>query len=177
MKLLKRILIGILGVIALLLITAVFVKKDYRVEREVVVNKPKADVFNYVKLARNQDYFNKWVMMDPQIKKNYKGTDGTVGFVYAWDSKGKAGQGEQEITGIREGERVDMNIHFIKPIESNATVAFTTEAVAGKQTKVKWSIDGHSPYPLNLMNLFVPGLLGNDMQTSLTTLKTVLEKQ
>src|SRR5690349_1513836 len=104
MKLLKRILIGILTVIVLLLITALFVKKDYRVEREVVVNKPKGEVFNYVKYSRNQDQFNKWITMDPKIQKSYKGTDGTVGFVYAWESEGKAGKGEQQITGIREGE-------------------------------------------------------------------------
>lgn len=177
MKLLKRILIGILTVIVLLLITAFFVKKDYRVEREVVVNKPKAEVFNYVKYSRNQDQFNKWITMDPKIQKSYKGTDGTVGFVYAWESEGKAGKGEQQITGIREGERVDISIHFIEPMESDAAVAFTTEAVASDQTKVKWSIDGHSPYPMNLFNLFVPNLLGGDMQSSLATLKTVLEKQ
>ena len=176
MKLLKRILIGLITVIVLLLITALFVKKDFRVEQEVVVNKPKSDVFNYVKLAKNQDQFNKWITSDPLIQKSYQGTDGTVGFVYAWESRGKAGKGEQRITAIREGERVDLNIHFIKPMESDAAVAFTTEEVTADQTRVKWSMNGQSPYPLNLMNLLIPTMLGSDMQASLATLKTILEK-
>lgn len=176
MKLLKRILTGILSVIALLLLTALFVQKDYRVERELVVNKPKSEVFDYVKHSRNQDNFNKWILADPQVQKQYKGTDGTVGFVYDWDSK-KAGKGEQTITGIREGERVDLSIHFVKPMESDAAVWYTTESLDAGQTKVKWGMSGRSPFPFNLMNLFIPTLLGNDLQSSLTMLKTILEKQ
>lgn len=177
MKILKRLLIGIACLVALLLLTAAFISKDYKVEQEVVVNKPKTDVFNYVKYARNQDNFNKWIMTDPQIKKRYEGTDGTVGFRYAWDSEGNAGKGEQEIKNIQDGQRVDLGVHFIKPVEGMALTSFTTDAVASNQTKLTWSMQGRNPYPLNFLNLFVPGMLGKDMQTSLTTLKSILEKQ
>ncbi len=176
MKILKRILVGVLAIIALLLLTALFVKKDYIVEEEVVVNKPKADVFNYVKYAKNHDNFSKWIMQDPLIEKSYRGTDGTVGFVYAWNSTGDAGQGEQETKSITDGQRVDFDVHFIRPIEADATMFFTTDEVGANQTKVKWTMNGHSPYPLNVMNLFIPGVLGKDMLASLTTLKSVLEK-
>jgi hypothetical protein len=37
-------------------------------------------------------------------------------------------------------------------------------------------MNGRSPYPLNIMNLFIPGMLGKDMLASLTTLKSVLER-
>lgn len=177
MKILKRILIGIGALIAILLFAALFVSKDYKVEEETVVNKSKNEVFNYVKFARNQDNFNKWITSDPHIKKSYRGTDGNVGFVYAWDSEGDAGKGEQEIKSIQEGERVDLGVHFIKPMEGMASTSFTTDALAANQTKVTWRMEGKSSYPFNVMNLFVPSLLGKDMQTSLATLKTVLEKQ
>lgn len=177
MKILKRILIGLAALVILLLVVALFVKKDYKVEREVVVNKPKDNVFSFLKYTKNQDSFNKWIMTDPLIQKSYKGTDGTVGFVYAWDSKGQAGKGEQEIKNIQEGQRVDLNVHFIKPMDGNASVWMTTDAVAANQTTVKWGMEGHNSYPFNIMNLFVPSILGKDLQTSLNTLKTVLEKQ
>jgi hypothetical protein len=176
MKIFKRIIYGLIGLVVLLLITALFVKNDYQVQEEVVVNQPKTAVFNYVKFAKNHDHFNKWIMQDPQIKKSYRGTDGTAGFVYAWNSEGEAGQGEQETKNIAEGERVDFNIHFIRPMEADATMYFTTNAVAASQTKVQWTMNGRSPYPLNIMNLFIPGMLGKDMMASLTTLKSVLEK-
>lgn len=176
MKILKRILIGIVGIIALLLLTALFVKKDYSVERSVAINKPKEQVFAFVKQAKNQDRFNKWILADPQVKKSYRGEDGTVGFVYAWDSK-EVGKGEQEIQRISEGERVDFALRFQEPFESNAAAHMTTQTLAGNQTKLTWRMEGSNSYPMNLMNLFVPSVLGNDLETSLTTLKTILEKQ
>jgi hypothetical protein len=177
MKIVKRILLGIAGFVVLLLIAALFVRNEYKVEKTVAISKPKEDVFNYVKFARNQDHFNKWIMTDPQIKKTYKGDDGTVGFVYAWDSEGSAGKGEQEISSIRPSEQVNFAVRFLEPFEGSADTYMKTEALDANQTKLTWHMEGRNRYPMNLMNLFVSGMLGDDMTTSLTTLKTVLEKQ
>ena len=177
MKVLKRILITVVGVIAILLIAALFVKKDYTVERKITINKSKEDVFNYVKYIKNQDHYNKWVMMDPNAKKEYKGNDGTVGFVSSWESNNKkVGKGEQEIKALNEGERIDLGLHFIRPFEGKANAWMTTESASPTATKLTWGMAGRSPYPMNLMNLFIDGALGKDMETSLTNLKTVLEQ-
>ena len=177
MKIIKKILLVIVILIALLLVVALFVNKEYSVEREVTINKPKEEVFTYVKNLKNQDKYNKWVMMDPNVRRDYRGTDGTVGFVATWDSdKSDVGKGEQEIKNITEGQRMDMEVRFEKPFKNTANVFMSTDAVAETQTKVKWGMEGKNPYPVNLMNLFIPGMLGKDMQTSLNNLKTVLEK-
>lgn len=176
MKILKKILIVVAIVIAIPLIIALFVKKEYAVQREITINKPKAEVFNYVKYLKNQDNYSKWVRMDPNMKKDFRGTDGTVGFVYAWEGNKKAGKGEQEIKKIMEGERVDVEVRFEKPFAGIAATPITTEAVSQNQTKVKWGMNGKSKYPLNFMNLFMDNMLGKDLETSLTTLKTILEK-
>src|SRR5690348_10023775 len=99
MKIVKKILLGIVAIIVLLLIIAIFLKKEYTVERSITINKPKQQIFDYVKLLKNQDNFSAWAKLDPNMKKEYHGTDGTVGFVSAWDSDKKdVGKGEQEIT-------------------------------------------------------------------------------
>lgn len=180
MKTLKIIGIALVCLIALLLIVALFVQKDYSVTREVTINKPKNDVFNYVKYVKNQDQFSKWNQMDPAMKKEYRGTDGTVGFVYSWESQEKGvGKGEQQIRNIVDGERVDLDLHFIKPFEGRATADFITQAVSDQQTKVKWEFNSSMPYPMNLMRLFMDmeGMIGDDLQTGLNNLKSVLEKQ
>jgi len=89
MNIIKFVLIGVVSLVALLLIVAMFTKKDYGVIREVVINKPKSEVFEYVKLLQNQENFSVWANKDPEMKKDFRGTDGTVGFVSAWDSKMK----------------------------------------------------------------------------------------
>ena len=73
----------LVGIIALFLIVALFVKKDYAVEREIIINKPKQVVFDYVKILKNQDAYSVWNMKDLAAKKTYTGTDGTVGFIAA----------------------------------------------------------------------------------------------
>lgn len=176
MKILKRILLAIILIIVLALVIALFVKKDYAVEREVTINKPRQEVFDFIKYCRNQEQFNKWWMMDPEKKVTATGTDGTVGYIIAWDSKNGAGKGEEEIKKITDGESVDHEIRFEKPFEGIAEVHLSTEATGNNQTKVNWTFKGRNKYPMNLTNLFIDGMLGKDMQKSLENLKTLLEK-
>jgi hypothetical protein len=179
MKIIRRILIGIVGVIALLLVIALFLKKEYAVVREITINKPKAEVFEYIKYLKNQDEYSVWAKMDPAMTKSYRGTDGTVGFVSAWDSKeDNVGKGEQEIIKLTEGERIDMELRFIKPFEATDNAYMTTESENENQTKVKWGFNGKMDYPMNLTLLFMnmDEMLGKDLEEGLQNLKTRLEQ-
>lgn len=177
MKILKRIFAVIAIIIALVLIVALFVKKDYSVEREITINKPKDEVFNYIKYLKNQNNYSKWAKMDADLKQEFRGTDATVGFVSAWEGE-KSGKGEQEIVKIDDGRRIDYELRFIKPIKSKAPAYMTTEAEGASQTKVKWGFQGNMPYPWNIMRLFMnmEKMIGDDLQTGLNNLKVVLEK-
>jgi hypothetical protein len=116
MSLLLAISSGVFSLVLLLLIIAAFVKRKYSVVLEISINKTKSEVFNYLKFLKNQDNFSKWATMDPNMKQEYRGTDGTVGFVSAWESEDRnVGKGEQEIRKIVDGERIDFELRFIKP--------------------------------------------------------------
>ncbi|MDQ4138951.1 MAG: SRPBCC family protein, partial [Bacteroidota bacterium] len=177
MNILLMIAIVVISIVAVLFITALFVQKQYSLEREIIINCPKSKVFDYLKHLKNQDYYSKWVRTDPNMEKEFRGTDGTVGFVYAWDGNDKAGKGEQEIKNIIEGEKLEVEIRFIRPFAGIAQAPFTTEAVSPNQTKVKWGMSGANPYPFNLMHVFVDKLLGKDLEISLNALKTILENE
>jgi len=178
MKIVKRILIGAAILVAIPLIVALFVKTDFAVEREVIINKPKNDVFNYVRHLKNHENFSKWATLDPQMKKEYRGIDGTVGFVSVWESENQeVGKGEQEIKKIAEDERIDVEIRMRDPFQSTDPAYLTTETVAGNQTKVKSGYLGKMIYPTNLICPFIAQKIGKDIETSLTNLKAVLEKQ
>ncbi len=177
MKMILKILLVLVLIIGILLIIALFVKKDYVIKREISISKPRQGVFDYIKHLKNQDNFSKWVMTDPGMKKDFRGTDGTVGFVYAWDSKNKnAGKGEEEIMQIIEGEKLDVEVRFERPFKNTAHTPFTTQMMSPTETKVTWSMIGRNPYPLNLITLFVDKLLGKDIEASLNNLKGILEK-
>lgn len=180
MKILKLLLIIVVAIVVLALVIALFIPKDMKAEREIVIDKPKQQVFDYIKLLANQNNYSKWATMDPNMKKEFKGTDGTPGFVSAWESSnGQVGKGEQTITTVVEGERMESDLHFIKPFESTATCFMSTEAMGDSQTKVKWGFQGRMNYPLNIMRLFMnpEKSVGDDFATGLSRLKTLLEQK
>jgi hypothetical protein len=173
------IVVIILVIIAIPLIFASFLSEDYFIERDIVVNRPKQEVFDYVKYLKNAGAYNKWVMTDPHLRKTFSGTDGTPGFVYGWDSDNKnVGKGEQEIKSIREGQRIDYELRFVKPFVGVSYAHIVTEPTADNKTNVKWVFNGKRNYPMRIFHLLfnLKKVLGNDLQTSLGNLKTVLEK-
>lgn len=177
MNILITILLVLAGIIALLLIIALFTKKGYNVHREIIINAPVQKVFDYIKQLKNWDNFNKWAMADTGMKKEFKGTDGTVGFIYAWNGNKKAGEGEKEIKAIAEGKTFEWEIRFVRPFTAvGYTIMGTEPAVSGNQTKVTLSNASTLRYPLNIMVLLVEKMLPKDMDTSLSNLKTILEK-
>ncbi len=177
-KILKITAIVIVVLVALPFIAALFVGKDISVERSVIIDRPNQQVFDYIRNLRNQDNYSTWAAMDPDMKRDFRGTDGTVGFVSAWDSE-ETGKGEQEIVGITEGERIDFALRFIEPFESSADVYMATEPVSEEQTRVTWGMESRFAYPMNLMLLFMDfeELIGDDYDIGLARLKEILENE
>ncbi len=176
MSIIIAILKIIVALIVLVLVVALFLSKDYVVEKSITINKPKTDIFNYIKYLKNQDNFSKWARLDPSMKKSFVGTDGTVGFTSIWEGNGKVGKGEQEIKKITEGQRMDFELRFEKPMKDVAQAYMTTDSVGPNQTLVKWGITGHMNYPFNIMGLFMNKMVGGDFETGLANLKALQEK-
>ncbi len=175
-----KIAFAFVALVIAILVSALFVDRQYSIVREVTINRPKAEVFGYTRLLKNQDYYNKWVMRDKTMKKNYSGTDGTAGFTYSWKSDNdEVGEGFQQIQLIKDGERRVDVINFIKPIEGIANTYMDTDSLTPNSTRVKWGFSSSMPYPMNIVRLFVSfeDVLGKDMEESLGNLKNQLEKK
>jgi hypothetical protein len=169
------ILLVLAGVIALLLLIALFMKREHYVKREIIINAPRQKVFDYIKLLKNQDEFNKHAMAAPDRNREFKGTDGTVGYIYAWSGDKNAGVGEKEIKNIIEGKRIETEIRFVKPMAATASIIMETESLSDNQTKVIWSNAGTLKYPINIMIPMMEKHVVKDMAISLSTLKNILE--
>jgi hypothetical protein len=170
------ILLIVACIIVLPLITALFMKKQHYVNREIIINAPLKKVFDFLKLLKNQDKFNKWAKTDQDRIEEFKGTDGTVGFIYAWRGNKRAGEGEKEIKNIIEGKRIETEIRFVKPMRISAFVIMETESLSDEQTKVNLINGGALKYPLNIMIPIAEKNFAKDMDISLSTLKNILEK-
>ncbi|HYM93648.1 MAG TPA: SRPBCC family protein [Chitinophagaceae bacterium] len=177
MNILIIILLVVAGIIVLLLTIALFMKREHYVNREIIINAPKQKVFDFLKLLKNQDQFNKWAAADKNNRKEeFKGTDGTVGYIYSWSGNKKACEGEKEIKNIVEGKRIETEIRFVKPMRASASVIFETESLSENQTKVNLINTGTLKYPMNIFVPIAEKRFPKDMDESLSTLKNILEK-
>lgn len=164
------------AILILFLLVALIVKKDFALEKQIVINRSKSTVFNYLKLIKNQEKYSVWVMKDPAIKIVYTGTDGTVGFTSSWTSDDKnVGVGAQEIIKLTEGESMDVEIRFKKPFEATNYAHTVVTALADEQTRVSMTFTGKQKFPMNVMNLFMDKLVGGAMQQNLENMKNNIE--
>jgi hypothetical protein len=148
-----------------------------KIEKSIEINKSSGLVFDYLRMTKNQDHFSVWNMADPDMKKNYKGIDGTVGFIYGWDSTMKnVGAGEQEITAIEEGKSIDYAIRFSRPMQNTGKTRFQINSLGNESSSVVWIFDSPSKFPMSLFSPIFKIMLGKDLEKGLINLKNTLEK-
>ncbi|MEB8329420.1 SRPBCC family protein [Flavobacteriaceae bacterium KMM 6897] len=167
----------ILGIVILIVILSILGPKHYDVSRSIEINRPKAEVFEYLKYLKNQQKWSSWDKKEPDMEKSFTGTDGEVGAISYWKGK-KVGEGEQEITNIVEGERMEGELRFMKPFKSTSDCYLIAEEISPKGTKVIWGFKGENAFPMTIMALFMnmDKMVGKDFEEGLQDLKVLLEK-
>src|SRR6476469_633688 len=154
MTILTMILLIIFLIFLLLLVSASFLADHYAIEASIVINRPVEKVFDFIRYLRHADRYNKWTMIDQKLKRSFMGTDGTVGFVSAWDSElNQVGKGEQEIISLQEGRRVDYEIRFEKPFKNISFAYISTVGLSDSSTEVLWVFKGKRNLVMKLLHL------------------------
>jgi hypothetical protein len=177
MKIAKRIGLAISIVVTLIFIIAAFSPKEYQVVRTIEVNRSTHDVFEYLKLVKNQKNYSKRALLDPHMETSFFGIDGTTGFVYEWESTNpQVGKGKQEIVAIIPSQRIDYKVYFVQPILSEANSWIETDSISPNRTKITWGIQGKLDYPSNIL-LWIYDMeteLSNEFDLGLANLNNLL---
>lgn len=177
-KILMILLYSMLTIVALILIIALFTKKDYTIKKEITINQPDSAVYEHLRFLKNHKQFNAWFLKDPNMKETSKNTDGQIGYILSYEGNKDLGSGKQEIKGLEKNKKVDIELTFLKPLKSISKTPYVLESIGQSQTNVKWTMQGQMNYPLNFALLFInmDSFLGEDVQKSLENLKSNLEK-
>ncbi|MEO2051076.1 MAG: SRPBCC family protein [Allomuricauda sp.] len=167
----------LLGIVLLIAILAALAPKTYNVSRSIEISRPKAEVFDYLKYLKKQDEWSPWAKRDPNMEQKFTGTDGEVGAISYWNGNKEVGEGEQELTKIIDGERIESELRFLKPWKSESNAYLVTEAIDASTTKVTWGFTGHNKFPMSIMMLFMnmDKMIGKDFEEGLVSLKEKME--
>ncbi len=174
----KKLLIVVGVLVAVIAVLGMIAPTEMKIEKEILIEKPKDFVFAELKLLKNHDSWSPWSKLDPNMSHEYRGTDGSIGFVSAWAGNDKVGVGEQELKKIIEGERLEYELRFKEPFEDTSLIYLVTESVSPTQTRVKWGMEGTNKFPRNIFCLVMnlKKMLGDQLNEGLVSLKKNLEK-
>ncbi len=176
MRILKTLLIIILALVAIVVILGLIGPDTYRYERSVTISAPPSAVYGHVNSLAAMDKWSPWNALDPNMKKTYEGTDGTVGAISRWEGNKDVGKGEQRLDSLVQDQLVKNHVKFIEPwaSESDALVELQPE---GEGTKVTWAMVGNNDFMSKVMGKFMDmdAMLGKDFEKGLSMLKEQVE--
>ncbi len=173
----KKILFGLLAVIAIVLVAAVFQPGTMVVERSATMAAPPSAVFAVVNDFRRWIEWSPWAKLDPEMKTTLEGPPTGVGAVYKWSGNNRVGEGSTSLVGSVPDEKVEMKLAFVRPFPGEADVRLTFAPDSGG-TKVTWAMQSPQPYLGKLMGLFMDceKMCGDQFLEGLANLKGVVEK-
>jgi len=177
MRILYRILLFLAVVIALALIIAAFVDGHVKYEKSIEINAPIEKVWENVNSLSAMEKWSPWSSRDSAMKRSFEGRDGTAGAKFCWESEKKeVGKGCQTLKRLQRPNRVDTDLKFLSPYESDAQ-AYIILAPSGAGTKAVWGFTSEVPYPFRIMNLFtnMEKMLDPDYTAGLNNLKQICE--
>lgn len=174
MTLFFYILIGIITFIAFL---HAWSRKDYELSRTVVINRPKAEVYAYIRQLKKQQLWMPWFLNDPNFVIKYKGEDGKLGAASYWKGNNKV-EGIQKITKLQEGKLLETQLLFLRPYKSLSVNYMAVKELEPDRTKMVWGVKGVHRFPASVFMLFygMERAIGKEFDTGLQNLKRILEK-
>jgi hypothetical protein len=167
--------IGIVLLLAVIfvLVSGLFFPKSYHFERNIMIGASKEEVWKNVSLFSNAQYWNPWIIKDPDRKQSISGVDGTPGAVFSWNSKDHENSGSQTFKKLVPYEYISLALDIQKPFHHKAEIYYKLEQIE-TSVKVTWRFDCTYQYPVNaIMYLFYDkdDDLDRDFSSGLANLK------
>src|ERR1043166_300778 len=141
----KKILIGLVVVIAVLVVVVLLQPATYQVERSTTINAPAPVVFAQVNDFHNWNNWSPWAKLDPAMKQTFGGAPAGTGATYAWTGNKEVGEGRMTITDSHPSDLVKIKLEFLKPFAATSNTDFTFTP-QGNQTLVKWKMVGDNNF-------------------------------
>lgn len=174
MKLVLKLLAGLVLVICGLVAAGFALPSAFKVERVVQIEAPAAEVFALIASPREWKRWSAWNARDPAMQIEYIGPESGLGAGWSWQSATE-GNGSMEFTAAVPGERLDYVLRFADVgMESKGVLRIEP---SGSGVRLSWSNEGDmGGNPINRwFGLFMDDLVGPDFEAGLANLKQLAE--
>jgi hypothetical protein len=175
MKALKKTVLFLLFLAAVLAVVSVFLPANYHVERSIVVMAKSEEVYPYLNNLKRWQDWSAWTKeQDPTVVFTYEGPEEGVGSTMKWTGK-KFRDGTLTITESNPQIAVKYDLSLRDgDFTSHGAILFK---MAGPGTKLVWVSDGDlSSNPIHrYAGLIMERMIGKDFEIGLRKLKKKIE--
>lgn len=175
MSMLKKLLLGVAVLVALVVAGGFLLPRTAHVERSISVMAPPATVFTVLNGFRQFRRWSPWQDADPGMVVTFGGPPTGVGASLDWSGNAAVGRGRQEILESEPYRRIVLRLQFG---DTGGDFRSTyTLAPEGRGTRVTWGFDadyGNSLFG-RYFGLLSDSMVGGDYEKGLERLKALVE--
>ena len=174
---LKKIALVLVVLVCAVLVYAATKPDTMTVQRTATIKAPPEKIYPLITDFHSWSAWSPYEKLDPAMKRTYGGPAAGKGATYAWEGNNKVGKGDMQITDAMAPSKVDIALHFLKPMKTNNLTEFTL-VPKGDSTTVTWAMRGPNLYIGKVMGVFVnmDRMIGRDFETGLANLKAIAER-
>lgn len=177
MRFLRRLLTGLVAVIALLVIIGMVLPREVAVTRSIVIDAPAEAIFPHINDLEAGEAWSPWLGRDPEAVLTYGEIAEGEGATMTWSSEHpQVGSGSSEIIEVLENEFIAVALDFGDMGSADAT--WYLNETDGGATEVTWGFAtdmGAGPAG-RWMGLMMDRWVGADYQLGLENLKALVEE-
>ena len=176
MKVLKRVLVGVLVLVVVLTAVGFLLPAQTHVERSVEVAASPSETFGLVNDLPTWERWDPWFALEPTAVRTYSTPAAGAGASYRWVGD-ETGSGTITITKTEPNRLIETALSFDG--QGEAAAAYHFREVASDKTEVRWTFDSdHGMNPLSRwFGLAFEGMLGKDFEKGLAQLKALAERE
>lgn len=177
----KKALIIIGAIIALLLIIPAFMPSSVQVERSIEIEAPVELVFDQVVDLKKNFNWSPWAEKDTAMEVTWGETTSGIGASYSWTGNDEVGSGTMTIAEVQENAFIRNDLDFGDMGKGTGTWKFESVTAEGEEngtpvTKVTWGMDSELEWPIGrYLGPMMDGWVGPDFEKGLANLKEVAE--
>lgn len=165
MKILKKILIGLVVIIGLIMVISIFLPGTVTVKRSRVMAISKETAFDKIVVLQNWKKWMTWAKLDPIAAYSYSSVPANkVGDFYTWKGNSDMGEGKMIINEIFGTDSLKMTTEFTG--QGSSPVLFKL-LQKGDSVEVTWEMKFDFPFYARIMGLMMDGMMSKDFEGGL----------
>jgi len=177
MKIVKKVLIVLVGLFILLNGIGLLLPREVKVERSVVIKSAPTVPFHLINELKAWKEWSPWHKLDTNAVWTFSEPASGKGAWYSWASENKnVGKGKLTLMEVKPDELISTKLEFDGMEPSKAEFLFEKN---GDEVKVTWTMEADlGAFPLaRFFGLFFDSMIGPDYEKGLASLKQLSENQ